>query len=226
MKDLITTYNQTGTLHHAYVIFGDCTKSRTALEHFLHGEVGITLSGNPDVWSESFETFGITEARHLKARMSTTVAKGGRRIVIVSFAKITLEAQHALLKVLEEPSAQTHIFLLAPPSQVLLPTLLSRVMILSRPSEVGEVAPEMVRDFLKAYPHERLAMIEEITKEKDTLAAIAFINALEEMLTADGSYTLDAKKRTSLATLATARGYLSLQGTSVKGVLEQVALVV
>lgn len=51
-------------------------------------------------------------------------------VIIYEAQKLTIEAQNALLKILEEPPQSTIIILVAPDSSALLPTILSRVTII------------------------------------------------------------------------------------------------
>jgi len=63
-----------------------------------------------------------------------TVGKGEgiRRVVLVEHAEaLTIEAQNAFLKILEEPPADTLILLTADNRRALLPTILSRVQLIS-----------------------------------------------------------------------------------------------
>ena len=56
-----------------------------------------------------------------------TINRKGRLIVIDNAEKMTLSAQHAFLKLLEEPTSGTHFVLLTSTPGALLPTVLSRV---------------------------------------------------------------------------------------------------
>ncbi len=78
---------------------------------------------------------GIEEIRQLQSflQLKTTGSKEGiRRVVIIEDAhNLTLEAQNALLKSLEEPPAGTAIVLTAVETKTLLPTIYSRVQQIS-----------------------------------------------------------------------------------------------
>lgn len=64
-------------------------------------------------------------------QLKTTGTKSIRRVVCLEHADgLTQEAQNALLKVLEEPPADTVVILTAQSKRMLLPTILSRVQIL------------------------------------------------------------------------------------------------
>lgn len=114
-------------LHHAYLILGERVKAREQL--LLHlTELEIATSGNPDIFVFGDELFGVGEARALTARARE---KGftGRKIFLISPARITPEAQNALLKTFEEPVPNTHFFLVLQEEAQVLPTLLSRMRV-------------------------------------------------------------------------------------------------
>lgn len=81
------------------------------------------------------DNIGIEKIRDLQSflRLKTTGAREGiRRIVIIEDAQtMTIEAQNALLKNLEEPPADTAIVLTAVPSRTILSTIYSRVQQIS-----------------------------------------------------------------------------------------------
>lgn len=74
-----------------------------------------------------------------------------RRAVLVENAQtMTLEAQNAFLKLLEEPPADTVIILTAPPNQTLLPTIYSRVQRLQLKALEKDQLINHFKDFPKA----------------------------------------------------------------------------
>lgn len=94
-----------------------------------------------------------------EASMRPEVGKVGK-IIIASFSKISREAPEALLKVLEEPPADTKIFLITQDHTSLPLTLLSRLMIW----DAGHVASSgdlksKVKKFLESNPEERLTQV-------------------------------------------------------------------
>src|SRR5690606_38392550 len=76
------------------------------------------------------EKLKIAEVRAIKKQLSTRLPKDQRRIFVIE-ADISLEAQHALLKTLEELPEDTDIMLSVSHKDVLLPTILSRCRIVS-----------------------------------------------------------------------------------------------
>jgi DNA polymerase III gamma/tau subunit len=84
---------------------------------------------------ESYETFGVDEGRELKEAQLSKSFGGGKKIFVISFETITVEAQNSLLKVFEEPTPDTHFFLISRTGSRLLPTLRSRIVFLQTESD-------------------------------------------------------------------------------------------
>lgn len=112
----------------------------------------MRLLGSPDYFVYKESLFGIDEARGLSVA-ATKKAFTGRKIFFIAPEKITLEAQNALLKTFEDPVPDTHFFLAVRDTALVLPTLKSRmqVMTLESTDEVGEA-----KIFLKLSIKERL----------------------------------------------------------------------
>ena len=129
--------------HHAYLFIGgrdrgiDCVSSPVSAKKAV-GEKNFELSiqseiisvleelhdirsnGNPDFFRTSFDTLTIDDARKLKVLHDTKpTSELGKRIFILSMNGITIEAQNALLKLLEEPAPYAHFFLVVPSAHIL-----------------------------------------------------------------------------------------------------------
>ncbi len=128
MKFLIDSYKKTGELHHAYVLEGDKENIRTQLFSFIEDQIQQSVRGNPDVWHSQFETLTVDDARALRDTQSNKAITTGKKIFIIETRLMTIEAQNALLKVFEEPTPNTHFFIITPTAEVFLPTLKSRVV--------------------------------------------------------------------------------------------------
>lgn len=76
---------------------------------------------------------GIEEVRDLKKKINLRPIGPNKTIIILESEKLTLEAQNALLKTLEEPLDSTSINLVTKSLDNLLPTILSRCQIITRP---------------------------------------------------------------------------------------------
>jgi DNA polymerase-3 subunit delta' len=98
----------------------------------------------------------LASVRLLQRVVGMTPFEGSRKVVIVGDAERLIvqeasqEAANALLKVLEEPPADTIVLLTAADPQALLPTIRSRLV----PIRVGRVGDEHVREFLCNELHE------------------------------------------------------------------------
>ncbi|MBX4210649.1 hypothetical protein KW783_01625 [Candidatus Parcubacteria bacterium] len=191
MKDIIDTYKQTGNLHHAYLIEGDRESSVERLKKFLTSELKYTMLGNPDFWHSRFETMTIDDARFFREFQMRKALADNKKVVIIETDFLTREAQNSLLKIFEEPTADTHFFLVLPSAEILLPTLRSRLFI-SRHDSHDKIDMSDAREFVKKSPAERLLMIKDIVEEKNKAKAISFLNSLEAYLNS----TLDLKKAT------------------------------
>jgi len=134
-----------------------------------------------------------------------------------------------LLKVLEEPASETHFFLLTPIIASLLPTLRSRLITLSKTAGIkNEDLEKRAELFLKAEKEERLAMVAKIIKEFDKeetstplkVYTVSFLDTLETAVS-----KREDKTKFDLETLWKVKDYIHDQGSSVKNLLETLALV-
>jgi len=221
--------------HHAYCIVGN-VDDREELLAVLKKKHKLQAQGNPDFFDKNFETFTIDDAREIKSLAETKpVAVNGRKIFILSMLGITVEAQNALLKLLEEPPEYAHFFLIIPSAHLLLPTVKSRFAMISDHSRQknsaanrSESDAELVKSaesFLKMAPTKRLdfvkSFMDEITKEKRPKQdAIDFLNAVEEALYEKGlKGNVDKLEAVKLS-----RKYMNDRAPSLKMLLEYVAM--
>ena len=139
-------------LHHSYLVVGERKEAEAHLRELLLGH-GIKLAGSPDFFVFNSPLFGIDEARELSLAASKK-AFTDKKIFLISPEKITLEAQNALLKTFEEPTANTHFFLLVRDAMLVLPTLRSRMQIVYVEGKVGELSD--AKKFLKLTIKDRI----------------------------------------------------------------------
>jgi DNA polymerase-3 subunit delta' len=212
--------------HHAYFIqsFADGVEN---LKSYLNEKFGISHTKNPDFYCEKFEVLGIDESRRIKDNhLSKSFAAGGKRIFIIEASGITHEAQNSLLKMFEEPNADSHFFLIMPSAEVLLPTLRSRLLIIKNEEESsGSRAILDAEKFLKLSKKDRVAFVDEIAKDisdekKNKSDAQEFLAALEFAL-----YKKDGLKNIKgLKAILKARDYMNDRSPSIKQLLEYVAM--
>lgn len=210
-------------LYHAYVVGGARANARAHIEELLSAR-NVVLLGNPDFFEQEFVAFSVDDARALRARLELLPSRD-RTISIVYTDFINTEAQNALLKTFEEPIKNTHIFLVVPKPEILLPTFLSRVQVL-KPVSQSESHIE-ASEFIQMNLVQRVQFITKLTEksEDDDAAAqvrekaVSFLDGLEQLLSKDPQ-----KNRKSLEQILKFKKYLYLSGSSVKMILDTLAL--
>lgn len=229
-------YRKNGSIHHAYVFEGEKVDIVSGLLKFLEKDFGVETKNNPDFSYQEFETFTIDDGRALR-EMHGRRAISGKKIFVISTQFVTIEAQNSLLKIFEEPSEGAHFFLIMPNTQVIIPTLRSRLVVVDRATlyscgskadvgaeiyEAKNDSKKMASKFLLVGAAERLSLVKNIIEEKDKGKAIDFVSALEEIL----SVGLNAKKADVLAEILIVKKYLHDRAPSVKLLLEHLCLFV
>lgn len=207
--------------HHAYILSGDTASKKRLLFELLQKE-GIKRENNPDIFVHIAETVSVEDARMLSERQLRKSAGVGKKIFIVEFSHMTHEAQNALLKVFEEPTADTHFFLLTEHGHALLPTLRSRLSVFEiEGEEVALPYEKEAKVFLSQSISERIEFLAPYIEDKNKDMAIAFISALESAI--HKSFKDLSSIKNFLKDLEQQRAYLHDRGSSVKLILEYVA---
>jgi len=220
--------------HHAYAFEGEKSGIVPDLFKFLEKDFGVEVRNNPDFSYQEFETFTIDDGRTLQERHSRR-AISGKKIFIISTRFVTTEAQNSLLKLFEEPTENTHFFLIMPNTQVLIPTLRSRLVVVDnfelKKSETKNETKALVQKFISANAAERLLLIGPIVGEKDKGKAIDFVTALEKILAPRlnvGGKNVEKNKLADDAGVLTeilmVKKYLHDRAPSVKLLLEHLCL--
>lgn len=219
-------WNARDGLHHAYLLEGDAKSILAELHEFLEIDLRFPIKGNPDFWHGVFGTFSIDDGRALK-EMQSRRPIGERKIFIVQADFFTREAQNSLLKVLEDPTPDTHFFIITQNTIALLPTLRSRLFIISPGQSPGAgVASPLAKEFLAASSSKRFILLKDIIEAKDKNAAISFLNFLEEALYNNDGRRTSVKNMFVFEEIGRARAYLNDRAPSVKMLLEHIALIV
>src|SRR5574343_1113431 len=215
--------------HHAYFVHSIKDGAQKLKEH-LKNIFGIESNQNPDFHHHKYEILGIDESRKIKENhLSKSFVNGSKKIFVIEVDSITHEAQNALLKIFEEPHIDVHFFLIMPNSEILLPTLRSRLMII-RPTSDDDFTTDIfskkeVEEFLNMSTKERVDFVDDIAKgisdEKiSKIHAIEFLEKLESNLYKKGL----SKNSNALKAIIKAREYIGDRSSSVKQLLEYVAL--
>lgn len=176
MKEHLQNVLQLNKVSHAYIINGERSSGKEFIAKIFAAALqcenpdtasGITepcqvchscrqmATGNqPDVLYISHEKPGTIGVEDIRGQINGTVAikpySSPRKVYIMNEAeKMTVQAQNALLKTLEEPPEYTVILLLTTNMDTLLPTILSRCVLLNmkpvRDSEVKKYLMETMQ---------------------------------------------------------------------------------
>jgi len=111
---------------------------------------------------KSQKNIGIGQIREIKRFLALKNWQNGRRVVAIADGdNLTIPAQNALLKILEEPGQLTTIVIQTNNSQRLLPTIRSRCQLLRQASqkEDGRRWENFLVEITKSSPRKRLQLI-------------------------------------------------------------------
>lgn len=114
--------------HHAYVFAGNQEEGIEAALAFSERELDLPRLANPDITQFTFGLFSVADARRVGDVAMQAPLAGDRKVIILAVARLFHEAQNALLKLFEEPPADTTLILIVPAEGILLPTLRSRLI--------------------------------------------------------------------------------------------------
>lgn len=162
-----------GSLNHAYIIEGDTGSGKKTLARYF-ATLAVCENGNacgkcascreavadanPDImwiFPDSKTNLSVDKVREMIEMVSYRSVHGGRRVFIIDNAHLmTVQAQNALLKVIEEPPKNVMFFLLCKQRSKMIATITSRtqslkLMPLSN-EDLLKIAPEC-NDFQLTY---------------------------------------------------------------------------
>ena len=159
-KEKLLSKIASGKLSHAYLIEGGEGCGKTYFARFAAAAVLCTgdkppcgkcpscvkaLAGShPDLFYFSPDkkaSMGVETVRDIKKSLFFMPNDGDRKVYIIDDAqKMTVQAQNALLKFIEEPPASVLFFIVADKKESLLPTVVSRTRIISlAPSDNADI---------------------------------------------------------------------------------------
>lgn len=227
MFDHLTREN----LHHAYVCIGEPSELVSDVSFLIEKISGAPVEGNPDIWWWKGESFLVDDARALSVRQSgESMGDSGRRYFVLEMGSANEAAQNALLKTFEEPRKGNHFFVIAPSAHQFLPTLLSRVVVLTqrRDFSVGSAEIEL---FLKSPLAKRNEILKPLLKKTDDpeekreqkRRANEFIIALERLLERK---LPDPRAYAALREIELVRSYITDAAGNARLILEHLALTV
>lgn len=166
IKEHMQNVLSTGKVSHAYIINGEkasgkefiarvfamalqCEKKGVEPCQECHSCRQALSDNHPDIIRVTHEKPNTISVDDIRTQVNNDVAikpySSPRKVYIINEAeKMTVQAQNALLKTLEEPPEYTVILLLTTNVNSLLPTILSRCVVLN----MKPVADELVKEFL------------------------------------------------------------------------------
>ena len=215
---------------HAYVVGGHREDARVFIDAFLK-ENNISIESGPDYTVSQHVIFTIDHVRALREWQNLS-AVGKQKVYVLYITFITNEAENALLKTLEEPVPNTHIIIAIPKPEMLLPTLLSRVQILT-PEINTHGGVKKIQDFLEMNVGERIEFVKKLVEKSDDEyasaevreKAVAFFDDLEHYFASKLKISdLNKKEAQKIESILKLKKYLYVPASSVKTILETVAL--
>jgi hypothetical protein len=223
-------------LYHSYVVEGNPEEIVFPLRLFLE-ERGEINKQSPDILVNLYDSFAVLDSSLVKEWYQNKPTDGKKKICIIGAKFINHEALQSLLKIIEEPTADTHFFIVVPDSSLLLETILSRVHLIKNieNEDSNKLEEKIAKEFIDCTSSVRIEKIAEIIKEfKDNensgglrYSAISLINGIEKNIYKKWKEDVgDKNKQFVLEELKNCRDYLSTPGASVKMILEHLALVI
>jgi len=195
-------------MHHANLLIGT--------HDWALSELPLSEQGTgPDILVHHFERMSIANVRTLIYEAGLRPVAREYRTFVLLCDSILHEAQNALLKLFEEPNEHTVFYLVIPREDMLLPTLRSRLHLLSVMER--EVPTELFEEFLKRGYADRLKIVGEKLTAEDGVWLTDFLRGLEQ-------YAEKSRDARLLKEVMTLMSYINTTGASKKMLLEHIAL--
>lgn len=150
------------------------------MENNLSPNLPAGRQGHPDLLYLPYDfKLGIAEARKIKEHFSLKpYCAKGRAVVLEDASNLTVEAQNALLKTLEEPPPEAILILGAPSEVKFLPTILSRceIVILTEHSAYNNynIYNDYIEKLIDSDIEERFEYIEKLKDREAFLHAMVY----------------------------------------------------
>lgn len=159
-------------MHSLLVIAKDKNVSAVYISNLLKEKEVHALDINREAYEKAV---GIEDVRNIrKSTFLKPFKSKTKAVVIEAYEGITTEAQNSLLKILEEPPANTIIIIITPNKELLLPTILSRCKIIELKEEKMDISSNdtsKLNDYLNVLFNGRvgnkLKLAQDIAKSKE-----------------------------------------------------------
>ena len=248
--NLIHQHLDKNNLHHAYLIEGARDEVVPEVLKFLKS-IGISTVGNPDFINITIDNFKKEEALDLRAMALNKGFTAGKTIFIICVNTFSPDAENVLLKMFEEPTENTHFFLVVPDINILLKTLVSRFYLIKSEANLDTKEAEK---FISMPLASRINFIKELLTEDEgedeggneiialdstRAKALKFLNALESevhskfeknfsglLQPSAGTFPVQNSSQICLEHFFKVREFLRMPGSSTKSLMESVALII
>ncbi len=202
------------------VVRGDNRMSWNIPEYFKRESDIMILSPQTQVKKGVESSTGITigMVRDFRKRLSLTKGSDSCVIIIDQAQEMTVQAQNALLKVIEEPNDSTYIFFVTSQPDKLLPTIRSRAMMMhfdtldyAQMEQIPKITPDIISNSF-GRPGYAVKMIEsqvESRRVADSLQVLKDVRGrpMHERLSLASDFTKDIVATKEMLELWTLRVY-------------------
>jgi len=230
IKESLANVLSSDRAHHAYIL--DTSADILPVLEELLAFNDFPSTGNSDYFFQHYDIFGVEDARILKEHAVGKPLTGDKRVFVLDVVGFTRESQNALLKLFEEPASGVYFFVRTD-AGMLLPTLLSRVIVVD--SGVGGKAESLkeAKIFLNLTYKERLDYVARLAAKHDKdensqglkLSARTLVYAVTALLHENAEFKKNTKEYLAyMHELEKTNTYLSAQGAMVKMLLENMSL--
>jgi len=177
------------------------------------GGVNLVKVGEED------EKIGIANIKRILPHLHIRPSNKQKVVVIFEAQRLTVAAQNALLKILEEPPGHLAIILTVPNPKLLLPTVISRCLITELQKEEKEMQNEIIGEIFNAQAGQRLMLFEErIGYHRESV--LVFLDEVEAGL----KTKLNPKSAQLLIRLWQAKKLLRNESANVKLIIDELLL--
>jgi len=167
----------------SFIIYGADKQNRERFAQQLFFEREVDEKANLIRVGEGEEKIGIKEIKELIPHLFIRRQEKQRGVLILEAQRLTTQAQNALLKILEEPPEHLVIVLTTPHPRLLLPTVVSRCLLLQTRKVCRRETHRDggIEEIFDSKPGKRLAFFEE-KYGYDHESIFAFLDAAESRL--------------------------------------------
>lgn len=182
MFDVLAGHYQNNRLGHGYFLVGSKEEAEKAVlktAALLLNTEKEKVYCHPDFFRYQSDKFGIDDSHNLKKQAFLTSKCSGPKIFFLSVGSFTPDAQNALLKLLEEPPADTYFFISAFSPDSLSLILRSRLAVLFErtSANLGKAKMDFLEKFLKSSFQQRLKLVDCLSE--DRARTIEFVKGVE-----------------------------------------------